>query len=82
MMAASYYWWKREPRYIIQCIWEETIDLPQVNPNIGCKTTHMHLYVVSPVLHEYIESSLKTKEIQTVHVGWVDFSLTALNDWL
>jgi hypothetical protein len=31
MKAVSYYWWKREPRYIIQCIWEETTDLPQLN---------------------------------------------------
>jgi hypothetical protein len=29
-MAVSFYWWKREPRYIIQCIWEETTDLLQV----------------------------------------------------
>jgi hypothetical protein len=26
-----YYWWKREPRYIIQCICEETTDFPHVN---------------------------------------------------
>jgi hypothetical protein len=31
MMAHSFYWRKREPRYIIQCIWGETTDLPQVN---------------------------------------------------
>jgi hypothetical protein len=31
MMAVSFYWWKREPRYIIQCIWGETTDLRQVN---------------------------------------------------
>jgi hypothetical protein len=33
MMAVSFYWWKREPRYryIIQCIWVGTTDLPQVN---------------------------------------------------
>jgi hypothetical protein len=30
MMAVIYYWWKSEPRYITQCIWEETTDLPQV----------------------------------------------------
>jgi hypothetical protein len=31
MMAVSLYWCKREPTYIIQCIWEETIDLLRVN---------------------------------------------------
>jgi hypothetical protein len=31
MMVVHCYWWKKEPRYIIQCIWEETTDLPQVN---------------------------------------------------
>jgi hypothetical protein len=31
MMAVNFYWWKREPRYIIKCILEETTDLPQVN---------------------------------------------------
>jgi hypothetical protein len=31
MMVVSLYWLKRESRYIIQYIWEETIDLPKVN---------------------------------------------------
>jgi hypothetical protein len=30
-MAVSYYFWKRETRCIIQCVWEETVDLLQVN---------------------------------------------------
>jgi hypothetical protein len=31
MMAVRFYWWKRELRYIIQCILGETTDLPHVN---------------------------------------------------
>jgi hypothetical protein len=31
MMTVSFHWWKKEPIYSIQCIWEETTDLPQVN---------------------------------------------------
>jgi hypothetical protein len=30
MVTFSFYWWKKEPRYIMQCIWGETTDLPQV----------------------------------------------------
>jgi hypothetical protein len=29
MMVVSFYWWKRVPRYIIQCVWGETTN--QVN---------------------------------------------------
>jgi hypothetical protein len=31
MMAVSIYWWNRELRYIVQCIWGEITDLQQVN---------------------------------------------------
>jgi hypothetical protein len=38
-MTVSFYGWKRERRYIIQCIWAENTDIPQENDKLSYTVT-------------------------------------------
>jgi hypothetical protein len=73
-MAVNYYWWKRKPRHIVQCIWEETTDLPQVNwqtfslSHIGQDSNRRGLEVRGLV--EWDRSHLVTSGKIRTDAGW------------